>query len=115
MPRIEGIPGSDRAYLLVDDLAGLAPILERGIHSQTVVDGDVHVVLFACAPGEQLSEHTAARPAIVHVLSGRAHVTVAGDAFTAGPGTWFRMDARTTHSIRATEPLVMLLYLLPAG
>jgi quercetin dioxygenase-like cupin family protein len=105
----------ERPYLLVDDLAGLAPALERGIHSQTIAEGDVRVVLFSFAAGEELSEHTAARPAVVHVLSGTADVTVAGDAFSAGPGTWFRMDARTPHSIRAGEPLVMLLYLLPAG
>lgn len=105
----------DRPYLLTDDIAGLAPVLERGIHSQTIDEGDgVRVVLFSFAAGEELSEHTAARPAIVHVVSGRASVTVAGDAFTAGPGTWFRMAAGTVHGIRATEPLVMLLYLLPA-
>jgi quercetin dioxygenase-like cupin family protein len=105
----------ERPYLLVDDLAALAPSLERGIHSQTVIEADVRVVLFSFAAGEELSEHTAARPAIVHVLSGSGNVTVAGDAFAAGPGTWFRMDARTPHSIRASEALVMLLYLLPAG
>lgn len=105
----------DSPYLLVDDLASLAPALERGIHSQTVFDGGVRVVLFSFAAGEELSEHTAARPAIVHVLAGRGEATVAGIAFAAGPGTWFRMEARTPHSIRATEPLVLLLYLLPAA
>ena len=106
---------SQRPYELVEDLAALPPAIERGIHSQTVDDDDVRVVLFAFAEGEELSEHTAARPAILHFLSGRADLVIAGDPIVAGPGTWLRMAARTTHSIRATEPLVMLLYLLPAG
>ncbi|HLA17505.1 MAG TPA: cupin domain-containing protein [Candidatus Limnocylindrales bacterium] len=104
----------DRPYVLVGNLADLTSPIERGIHSQTINDGDVRVILFAFASGEELSEHTAARSAIIHVLSGRAELTVAGDPIEAGPGTWLRMAARTTHSVRATTPLVMLLYLLPA-
>ena len=106
---------ADRPYVLVGDLADLPPALEWGIHSQTIDDGEVRVMLFSFAPGEELSEHTAARPAIIHVLSGRAEIVVAGDPIAAVPGTWLRMEARTTHTIRATTPLLMLLYLLPAS
>ncbi len=96
------------------DLLAEAPVPARGILSQTLYDGpDLRLVLFAFAAGEELSEHTAARPAIVHLLSGEADCVVGGDPFAARAGTWFRMAARTPHSIRATAPLVMALYLLP--
>lgn len=100
--------------LLFPDLAAEAPHVVRGIHSQTLYDGpDLRLVLFAFAPGEELSEHTAARPAVVHVLDGDGDAVVGGEPFALGPGTWFRMPARTPHSILARTPLRMALYLLP--
>ena len=98
------------------DLAAEAPIPARGILSQTLSDEDgVTLVLFAFAAGEELSEHTSARPAIVHLLAGEADL-VAGDArWTGSAGTWFRMPAGTPHAIRARTPLTMALYLLPKG
>jgi len=96
------------------DLAAEASIPARGIHSQTVSnENGVELVLFAFAPGEQLSEHTSARPAIIHILSGEADLTTGDDAHRAGPGTWIRMPAGTRHSVVATTGLVMALYLLP--
>ena len=100
--------------LVFQDLLAEAPIPARGIHSQTVSDEDgVELVLFAFAKGEQLSEHTSARPAIIHVLSGEADLKVGDDDLVAKPGTWARMPARTPHAIVARTPLVMALYLLP--
>lgn len=95
------------------DLLAETPPPERGILSQTVYDGpDARLVLFGFAPGEELSEHTAARPAIVHVLSGEGEAVVGGDRHEVGPGTWFHMPARMPHSIHARTPLAMALYLL---
>lgn len=102
------------AIVFLADLAAEAPHVPRGIHSQTVYDGpDVRLVLFAFAPGEELSEHTAARPAIVHVLDGEGDAELGGESHRVGAGTWFRMPARTPHSIHARTPLRMALYLLP--
>ncbi len=96
------------------DLIAEAPIPRRGIHSQTLSDEDgIELELFAFAAGERLSEHTAARPAIVHLLAGEADVTVGDRAFAGGPGTWIRMRTGTRHSIAARTDLVMALYLLP--
>lgn len=101
-------------YEFYADLLGEAGVSKRGIHSQTLSDeAGVELVLFAFAPGEALSEHTSARPAIIHVLSGDADLTVGADAYVAATGSWLRMPARLTHSIRARSPLVMALYLLP--
>lgn len=70
-------------------------------------------VLFAFAPREELSEHTSARPVIVHMLRGEADITVGQTRFTGRAGTWFRMSPGTPHSVRAHDALVMALYLLP--
>lgn len=96
------------------DLLAEATVPARGILSQTLSDEDgIELVLFAFAPGEQLSEHTSARPAIMHVLSGEADLTVGADTHDAVPGTWVRMPADTKHSVLARTALVMALYLLP--
>ena len=101
-------------YTFVPDLAAEATIPARGIHSQTLSDADgVELVLFALAAGERLAEHTAARPAIVHVLSGEGELTVAGDRHDLSPGSWLRMAARTPHALVARTGLVFALYLLP--
>ena len=58
-------------YTFFADLATEAPIPARGILSQTLSnEGDIEFLLFAFAAGEQLSEHTSARPAIIHILAG---------------------------------------------
>lgn len=100
----------------IADLAGESPPPPRGILSQTLLDGpDLRLVLFGFAPGEELSEHTAARPAVVHVLAGEGSAVVGGEAHRVGPGSWFHMPARMPHSIRAETPLTMALYLLGPG
>jgi len=97
------------------DLAAEAPIPARGILSQTLSDeGGVELVLFAFAAGERLAEHTSARPAILHILSGQADLTAGGESHAAGPGAWLRMAGGVPHSVVARTPLVMALYLLPS-
>lgn len=104
----------DDHVTLFRDLLAEAPIPARGIHSQTMSDeGGVELVLFAFAQGERLSEHTSARPAIIHILAGEADLTAGDQAIVGGPGTWLRMAAGTRHAINARTPLVMALYLLP--
>ena len=105
---------STQPYTFYADLLAEASVPQRGIHSQTLSDeAGVELVLFAFAAGEALSEHTSARPAIIHVLSGEADLTAGGEARQATPGTWLRMPAGLTHSVHARTPLVMALYLLP--
>ncbi len=99
---------------VIRDLVAEAPVPSRGILSQTLSNEDgIELVLFAFAPGEQLSEHTSVRPAVIHILSGEADLTVGPDAHDAAPGTWIRMPADTKHSVVARTALVMALYLLP--
>jgi quercetin dioxygenase-like cupin family protein len=102
------------SHVIHRDIVGEAPVPPRGIHSQTLwKDGGVELVLFAFAAGEQLSEHTSARPAIIHILSGEADLAVGDEKVAAVAGTWAQMDAGTRHAVVAQTPLVMALYLLP--
>jgi quercetin dioxygenase-like cupin family protein len=63
-------------YTHIEDLSGLLPETPpESIVSRTVYEGDdAKVILFAFAPGQALTEHTAARPAVLHFLSGEASV-----------------------------------------
>jgi quercetin dioxygenase-like cupin family protein len=107
-------PAAGKGSAFYADLVREAVVPERGIHSQTLSDEDgVELVLFGFAAGEALSEHTSARPAIIHVLSGEADLTAGIETHQAVAGTWLRMPARLPHSVRARTPLVMALYLLP--
>lgn len=100
-------------YVFFPDLVAEADVPRRGIHSQTLSDeAGVELVLFAMAAGEQLSEHTSARAAIIHVLSGEGELTVDGDSYPLTPGAWLRMTARTTHALVARSDVVFALYLL---
>lgn len=96
------------------DLGGGDEIPAAGIHSRTVhTDGDLKMVLFGFAAGEELSEHTASRAAIIHVLSGAFDLTLGGEPAEAHAGTVVHMAAGLPHALRATAPSRMLLTLLP--
>ena len=104
----------DMRFERTDDLAAAARVPERGILSQTISDADgVRVVLFGFATGEELSEHTSGRAAILEIVAGTADLVVGGEPFAGRAGTWVRMPPRMAHSIRAATPLVLLLTLLP--
>jgi quercetin dioxygenase-like cupin family protein len=86
---------------------------ENSILSQTIYkDKQVTVILFRFAADQELSEHTASMPAILHFLSGSAQLTLGGDEQTAKPGTWVHMPAHLPHSVTAVTPTTMLLTLL---
>ena len=101
----------------VADLADLATQLpEESILSRNVYgDDQVKVTLFGFAPGQELTEHTAARPAILHFLDGEADLVLGKETMEARAGTWVRMAAHLPHSIRARTSLLMLLILLTGG
>ena len=101
-------------YTYFPDLnAQLPDIPDDSIISRTVFEEDnVKVILFGFAAGQELSEHTAARPAILHFLSGEADLVLGQDAMEAGPGTWAHMPPHLPHSIYARTEVAMLLILL---
>lgn len=101
------------SYTLQDLFAQLPSLPTNGILSQTIHNADcLKTVLFAFAPGQELSEHTASMPAILHILRGEAVLVLNGDVVDARPGTWIYMPARLPHSVLAKTALVMLLEML---
>jgi quercetin dioxygenase-like cupin family protein len=106
-------PTMDANYTAIANLlAEIAPPAD-GTLSRTLLQNDhLKAVLFGFAAGQELSEHTAATPAILHFLCGEAEVTLGADTLSAAPGAWIHMPPHLPHSIRATTPVTMLLLLL---
>jgi quercetin dioxygenase-like cupin family protein len=101
------------AYTFVPDLTQSQDMPPDGILTRTIhADENVKVVLFTFSPGQELSEHTASMPAILHFIRGEATLTLGDDALETHPGTWVHMPALTKHSIRTKTPVVMLLTLI---
>jgi len=102
------------SYHFVDNLSQLLPeIPGETIVSRKVFNNDqARVTLFGFAPGEELTEHTAASPAILHFLSGEADLTLGQDTMSVKAGSWAYMPARLPHSIVALTAVEMLLVLL---
>ncbi|WP_374686037.1 cupin domain-containing protein [Promineifilum sp.] len=102
-------------YTLIPNLAEMAPdVPADSILSRTFYkDERLSAVLFSFAPGEELSEHTSAYPALLHFLSGRAQLTLGADGpMMVEAGAWVRMSPKLPHSVVAETPVVMLLLML---
>ena len=103
-------------YTLFADLAKQVEPPADGTLSKTIFQDDgLKVVLFGFAAGQELSEHTASTPAIMHFLNGESDVTLGADKISANAGTWIHMPAQLPHSIRTKTPVVMFLLLLKAS
>jgi quercetin dioxygenase-like cupin family protein len=104
---------AEPTYTFITELGrDLSPPAE-GIHSRTLyADDRLKVVGFGFAAGEELSEHTAQTPAVMHFIRGEASLTLGGDSREAVPGTWVHMPAQLRHSVRAKTPVAMVLMLL---
>ena len=95
------------------DLAKEVEPPSDGILSRTIFQDDkIKAVAFGFAKDQELSEHTAAKPAMLFFVKGEATVGLGEDAQEAQAGTWVHMPANLKHSIKAKTPLVMLLVLL---
>lgn len=100
-------------YTHIIDLAKEVQPPDKGILSRTLYNDErLKAVIFGFGQGEELSEHTASMPAILHFLQGEATVGLGDDVQEAQVGTWVHMPAGLKHSIQAKTPMVMLLILL---
>jgi quercetin dioxygenase-like cupin family protein len=101
------------AYTHFSDLEKEVQPPAKGILSRTLYNDDrLKAVLSGFARGEELSEHTASMPAVLHFLRGEARLTPGGDTLEAKPGSWAHMPKGLRHSIQARTPVVMQLLLL---
>jgi quercetin dioxygenase-like cupin family protein len=100
-------------YTHVLDLVKEAEPPADGILSRTVYQDDrLKAVAFGFGQGQELSEHTASKPAMLFFVKGEASVGLGDDLRDAQAGTWVHMPAGLKHSIKAKTPVVMLLVLL---
>lgn len=101
-------------YTFLPDLNALiGEIPEDSILSRTIYsDERLKVVLFGFAAGQELSEHTASQPAVLHFVRGEGELLLGADLHRVEPGAWVHMPPHLAHSVRAETPLVMLLLLL---
>ena len=96
-------------HTFLPDLTGIEIPSEGTLSKVVYKDDQIRVVLFAFDAGEELTEHTAAMPAVVQVLTGRLHVTMGEAAIEMGTADWAHMAANLPHSVKALEPSVMVL------
>ena len=100
-------------YTHIVDLAKEIEPPEDGILTRTLLNDDsVKAVIFGFAQGEELSEHTASMPAVLHFIQGNATLTLGEEQVEAQPETWIHMQAELQHSVQAKTSVVMLLLLL---
>ena len=101
------------SYPYITDLFTQIPdIPPDSIVSRTFYqDEQIKAILFGFAAGQELSEHTASQPAILHILRGEADLTLGDDSMEAQAGTWVHMPPRLPHSLYAKTPVLMLLLL----
>ena len=95
------------------DLAKEVEPPEDGILTRTLFnDDDVKAVIFGFGQAEELSEHTASMPAVLHFIKGEASLTLGDETVEAQPGTWIHMAPNLKHSVKTKTPVIMLLLLL---
>jgi quercetin dioxygenase-like cupin family protein len=104
------------SHVVIEDAPASVTIQPGAVVSKVVHRGEgLDVTVFGFDTGEGLTEHTAARPAIVQVLSGALRFTVEDEVVPVVPGTWVHMSEGASHALEALEPTVMLLTMLRAG
>ena len=105
-----------KPHTLIADLSREVETPRDGTLSRTIYqDERLKAVLFSFSAGQELSEHTASTPAIMHFLGGEADVTLGGEKVVANAGTWIHMAPQLPHSIHTRTPVEMLLLLQKDG
>lgn len=101
------------AYTHIADLAAQAEPPAQGILSRTIHnDEQLKAVVFGFDQGQELTEHTASKPALLQIVRGEATLTLGDDTIEAQAGTWIHMTAGLRHAVKARTQVVMLLLLL---
>lgn len=81
--------------------------------SKTIVKKDAgNITLFGFDEGQGLSEHTAPFDAMVHVLDGKAEITIDQKPYVLTAGESIIMPANIPHALKAVEKFKMLLVMI---
>lgn len=107
-------PPAARFHSDLAALVGEVPhdsIVSRQVYS----DALVKVTLFGFAAGQELSEHTASKSAVIQVISGEGTCGLGTEVVRVGPGSWVHMDAHLPHTVTASSAMVVLLTMFKGG
>ena len=101
---------------LLSNVAESLEIPADGVLSKVLYRDDrIRVVGFAFDTGQELTEHTAAVPVVIQVISGRFDFAIDGESTEIGSDSWMHLAAAVPHSVVALEPSRLLLTLLSAA
>ncbi len=99
--------------MIISDVTFDLEIPDEGILSKVLYKDDkVRLVGFAFDSGQELTEHTASKPIIVQVVTGRVEFVVGDEVTEMDPAAWTYLEPSVSHSVRALEPSRLLLTLL---
>ena len=106
-------------FTIIPDIEGMiAGITPDSIVSRTVYQGPtLRIIVFGFAAGQELSEHTSSKEAVLHFLRGEALVTLGkaaegGETVHAQLGTVIRMKPGLAHTVVAQTDTIMLLSMM---
>jgi quercetin dioxygenase-like cupin family protein len=106
-------------YTIIPDIeAMIAAITPDSIVSRTVYQGPtLRIIVFGFAAGQELSEHTSSKEAVLHFLRGEALVTLGkaaegGETVSAQAGAVIRMKPGLPHTVVAQTDTIMLLSMM---
>ena len=86
---------------------------DGSVVSKTLLKKDTgNITLFSFDRGQGLSEHTAPFDAVVHILDGKARITIGGRPMDVGAGEMLVMPANIPHALHADERFKMLLVMI---
>lgn len=74
-------------------------------------NGPLHLTLLALRQDAVVNDHRAPDSVSIHLLSGLAEISVAGEAYMLSPGEALMLEASVTHGVRAAADSVILLTL----
>jgi quercetin dioxygenase-like cupin family protein len=95
------------------NLAASIQVQSGSVVSKTIVNQPTGTVtLFAFDTGQALSEHTAPYDALVHIIEGKAEITLGGVPYTLTSGDVLLMPANVPHALKALESYKMLLTMI---
>ncbi|MEE8397932.1 MAG: cupin domain-containing protein [Desulfobacterales bacterium] len=108
MVEIEGAPRGE-AFGLNDHIS----YSDGSVVSKTLLKKDTgNITLFSFDAGQGLTEHTSPFDAVVHILDGKAEITIGGDPQIVSAGQLLIMPADIPHGLQAIERFKMLLIMI---
>lgn len=105
-------------YEVVDGLAGQMSDIPPGsiVNRLIFSNRQVEVNLVGFAPGQELSETSPVSAAILEILRGDGHVTLArqfeAEIYEISAGSWIYIERGTPHTIQSRTEMIVLVTVL---